>query len=66
LEIWEVTWAVEPCPSPTITMTATTPITIPSVVRMLRLLFARSASNADGKLLLTRPNMMSTRFLCRR
>ena len=56
-EIWEVTWAVDPWPSPTITMTATTPITMPRVVRTLRLLFARSASRAEGIQLLTRLSM---------
>ena len=46
----DVTEADEPCPSATIAMTAATPITMPSVVRTARPLFARSASSADGML----------------
>ena len=45
-----VTEADEPCPSATIEMTAATPITMPSVVRIARPLFARSASSAEGML----------------
>ena len=48
-----LTWALAPWPSATITMTAATPITMPSVVSMLRPLFARSASRAEGMLWLS-------------
>ena len=49
------TWALEPSPSETIAITEATPMMMPSVVRALRPLFARSASNADGTLCSRRP-----------
>jgi hypothetical protein len=45
-----VTVVCEPCPSPTMAMTAATPIMIPSAVRAARALFARSASSAEATL----------------